>query len=114
MKVKYIINEETVTGPKYGKAYDVVSIELGWYRIIDESEEDYIYPPEEFEIIDPSPAPPILTEEDIRHGLGGKYVVIDEYSDMLARGKTPSELDDVPYCEIAEERKTGYASSMKI
>ena len=33
------------------KAYDVESIEKGWYRIIDDSGEDYLYPPEKFEIL---------------------------------------------------------------
>jgi len=108
MKVKYNVNRFTVTGPLYGKVYDVISIERGWYRIIDESEEDYIYPPEEFEIVEQLPSPPILTEEDILRGLGGRYVVIDEYRDMLARGEMPLELEDIPYCEIAEELKTGY------
>lgn len=34
-----------------GKIYDVISIEKGWYRIVDDSGEDYLYPPEKFEII---------------------------------------------------------------
>jgi len=114
MKVKYIINEETVIGPKYGKVYDVISIELGWYRIIDESEEDYIYPPDAFEIVDPSPSPPVLTHDDVRLGLGHKYVVVDEYQDMLERGEKPLEPDDIPYCEIAEELKTEIYASVKI
>jgi len=108
MKVKYIINEETVTGPKYGKIYDVISIELGWYRIMDESEEDYMYPPGAFEVIDSLPAPPVLTDDDIKNGRGRDYVVIDEYRDMLERGEMPLELDDVPYCMIAEEPKVVY------
>jgi 7,8-dihydro-6-hydroxymethylpterin-pyrophosphokinase len=32
-----------------GKVYEVQRIEHGWYRIIDESGEDYLYPPELFE-----------------------------------------------------------------
>ena len=28
-----------------GKVYDILSVENGWYRIIDETEEDYLYPP---------------------------------------------------------------------
>ncbi|MDR2693361.1 MAG: hypothetical protein LBB74_04005 [Chitinispirillales bacterium] len=104
MKVKYIINEFTVTGPKYGKIYDVISIELDWYRIIDESGEDYMYPPGAFEIVDPLPAPPVLTDEDIKQGKGGMYVVFDEYRDMLERGETPAYPDDSDgYCEVAEE-----------
>ena len=35
-----------------GKVYDVISIEEGWYRIIDEEGEDYLYPPELFEVVD--------------------------------------------------------------
>lgn len=35
-----------------GKIYDVISVEKGWYRVIDDSGEDYLYPPEQFEIID--------------------------------------------------------------
>ena len=30
------------------KIYDVVGIERGWYRIVDDSGEDYLYPPELF------------------------------------------------------------------
>lgn len=35
----------------HGKVYTVLSIEKGWYRVIDDSGEDYLYPPEMFEII---------------------------------------------------------------
>ena len=35
-----------------GKVYDVISIENGWYRILDESGEDYLYPPQMFNILD--------------------------------------------------------------
>ena len=50
MRVKY-------TGPdlvamKTGKVYDVISIENGWYRIMTEIDEDYLFPPKVFEIID--------------------------------------------------------------
>lgn len=36
-----------------GAAYEVLSIENGWYRLIDDSGEDYLYPPEQFDIIEP-------------------------------------------------------------
>lgn len=32
-----------------GKEYEVISIERGWYRIVDEEGEDYLYAPEYFE-----------------------------------------------------------------
>lgn len=35
-----------------GKTYNVLSVEQEWYRIIDETGEDYLYPPEAFEIIE--------------------------------------------------------------
>lgn len=34
-----------------GKIYDVESVEKGWYRIVDDSGESYLYPPEKFEVI---------------------------------------------------------------
>lgn len=51
MKVKYVGDSDPVYMIN-GKIYDVISIENGWYRIIDEENEDYLYPPELFEIID--------------------------------------------------------------
>lgn len=35
----------------YNKIYTVISVENGWYRIIDDSGDDYLYPPEKFEIV---------------------------------------------------------------
>lgn len=34
------------------KIYDVISVEKGWYRIVDDSGEDYLYPPEQFEVVE--------------------------------------------------------------
>ena len=53
MKVKYI----GMTSPlelTNGKIYDIISIERGWYRINDDTEDDYLYPPECFEIVEGS------------------------------------------------------------
>ena len=36
----------------HDKIYNVISVEKGWYRIIDDSGEDYLYPPENFEVVD--------------------------------------------------------------
>ena len=56
LKVRYI-GERAVDAPNSykifmdvlpGKVYNVLSIERGWYRIVDESKEDYLYPPENF------------------------------------------------------------------
>jgi len=34
-----------------GEEYNVLSVEHGYYRIIDNTNEDYLFPPEEFKII---------------------------------------------------------------
>ena len=51
MKVKYLGKVETPALEK-DKVYDVISIEKGWYRIMTELDEDYLFPPELFEIIE--------------------------------------------------------------
>ena len=50
MTVKYIGKTETHTLDN-GETYEVLAVENGWYRIIDKSGEDYLYPAEEFEIV---------------------------------------------------------------
>lgn len=37
----------------HGQIYTVLSVEKEWYRVIDGTGEDYLYPPEAFEIVDP-------------------------------------------------------------
>ncbi|MFA0814642.1 MAG: hypothetical protein ACC608_02510 [Anaerofustis sp.] len=51
MKVKYKKKTEFLILTQ-DKIYDVISIEKGWYRMVDDSGEDYLYPPDVFEIID--------------------------------------------------------------
>ena len=51
MRVKYIADHETLALEE-GKVYDVMSIEKGWYRIMTELDEDYLFPPEAFEIVE--------------------------------------------------------------
>lgn len=50
MKVKWMGKTEFLMLTNR-KIYEVLSIEKGWYRIIDDSDEDYLYPPENFEEI---------------------------------------------------------------
>lgn len=52
MKVKYL-GETSFLELTNGKVYTVLSVEKGWYRIVDDSGEDYLYPPEDFEVVDP-------------------------------------------------------------
>ena len=47
LKVKYIGPDSV--GMPYGTIEDVITIEKGWYRIVDDSGEDYLYPPQIFE-----------------------------------------------------------------
>ena len=49
MKVKYIGKADIVALEK-GKVYNVLSVERGWYRIMTEIEEDYLFPPNQVEI----------------------------------------------------------------
>ena len=51
MKVKYKGETSFLIATK-GKIYNVLSVEKEWYRIVDNSEEDYLYPPDEFEIVE--------------------------------------------------------------
>lgn len=54
---EFLLNESQIFGSNgflvltNGKVYDVMSVEKGWYRIVDDSGEDYLYPPEVFEIV---------------------------------------------------------------
>ncbi|ALS27186.1 hypothetical protein IJ21_17850 [Paenibacillus sp. 32O-W] len=50
MIVRYLGKGSPMT-LKHGKLYRVDGIEKGWYRIVDESGEDYLYPPDEFEVV---------------------------------------------------------------
>lgn len=36
----------------HDKVYTVLGVEKGWYRIVDDSGEDYLYPPEQFEVVE--------------------------------------------------------------
>jgi hypothetical protein len=49
IKVKYI-GEDAPLSLRTGKVYDAALSQLGWYGIVDETGEAYVYPPELFEI----------------------------------------------------------------
>ena len=51
MKVKYLGKTEFLVLTN-NKVYDVISVEKGWYRVVDDSGEDYLYPPKYFEIVE--------------------------------------------------------------
>lgn len=62
MKVRFIEQEFPVSLLN-GKVYDVQGIQCGWYQIIDETNEDYLYPPQAFEVVEPYPEPPEIPLE---------------------------------------------------
>lgn len=47
MKIKYI-GETIPLSLTKGKIYEVIAVEKGWYRIQDDTGEDYLYPPKPF------------------------------------------------------------------
>ena len=56
MKVKYMGETDSLT-LIHGKVYEVISVEKGpgeedWYRIVDETQDDYLYHCDNFEIVD--------------------------------------------------------------
>ena len=51
MKVRYLGKTEFLVLTN-NKVYDVISVEKGWYRVVDASGEDYLYPPKYFEIVE--------------------------------------------------------------
>lgn len=50
MKVKFL-GESDPLELLNGKVYEVLSVEKEWYRIVDETHEDYLFPPECFEVV---------------------------------------------------------------
>ncbi len=51
VKVKYIGEDDPLSLRK-GKEYEARALKLGWFGIVDETKEEYAYPPELFEIIE--------------------------------------------------------------
>jgi hypothetical protein len=50
MKVKY--KGKTDVSLTNEKIYEVLSVEEGWFRIVDDTDDDYLYSPDEFEVIE--------------------------------------------------------------
>lgn len=51
MKVRYIAHLDDIDLTE-GVTYKVLSVEKNWYRIVDDSDDDYLYPPDLFEIVE--------------------------------------------------------------
>ncbi|MGN0469835.1 MAG: hypothetical protein ACI4GV_02840 [Acutalibacteraceae bacterium] len=52
MEVKYIGEKYLDTAFEKDKIYEVMSVEKEWYRIMTELDEDYLFPPELFEVVE--------------------------------------------------------------
>ena len=50
IKVKYIGKDDPLS-LRHGKVYDARILKKNWYGIVDETKEEYAYPPELFEIV---------------------------------------------------------------
>ena len=50
MKVKY--KGKTDASLTEGKEYEVIAVEGGWYRIVDDTDDDYLFAPDDFEVIE--------------------------------------------------------------
>lgn len=50
MKVKY--KKKSSVSLTKDKIYDVLSVESGLYRLVDDTDEDYLFYPEDFEIVE--------------------------------------------------------------
>lgn len=53
MKAKYL-GKTSFLELTHGKIYKVLSVEKEWFRLVDDSVEDYLYPPDEFGIVKPN------------------------------------------------------------
>ena len=51
MKVEFL-GQTSFLELTHSKTYEVLAIEGEWYRVVDDSGEDYLYPPEDFEIVE--------------------------------------------------------------
>lgn len=51
MKVRYIAHLDDIDLTE-GAIYKVLSIDKNWYRIVDDSDDDYLYPPDLFKVVE--------------------------------------------------------------
>ena len=50
VRVKYI-GEDNPLSLRYGKIYKARVLQKGWFGVVDETNEEYAYPPELFEVV---------------------------------------------------------------
>ena len=50
VRVKYI-GEDDPLSLRYGKIYEARALQKDWFGVVDETNEEYAYPPELFEVV---------------------------------------------------------------
>lgn len=58
MKVQFVDIQDGVVVER-GNVFDVLGIDGGWYRIIDDMGDSCLIPPQYLEVIEENPAPPV-------------------------------------------------------
>ena len=99
MKVKYLGKVDTVALEK-DKIYDVLAVEKGWYRIMTELDEDYLFPPEQFEITEEGD---LMTEEAYKYILS--RILERSFESIDEAKEKSSDFDNgrkLAYYEIAD------------
>lgn len=85
MKVRFIGGDDPLE-LRNNKVYDVIGVDkdTGWYRIVDETNDDYLFAPEAFEVVDPVGANDgfvIILEESVR-----KNIEYTDYHNVVHNG----------------------------
>ena len=96
MKVKYI-KESNISLTK-DQIYEVISVEKGCYRIIDDTLEDYLFSPEDFEIIEYEKNEDFLTADAM------KFIIKRVIQNALDTAEEAKENDD----DFNKGRKLAY------
>lgn len=96
MKVKYI-KESNISLAK-DQIYEVISVEKGCYRIIDDTLEDYLFSPEDFEIIEYEKNEDFLTADAM------KFIIKRVIQNALDTAKEAKENND----DFNKGRKLAY------
>ncbi|MBQ4640942.1 MAG: hypothetical protein IJB69_10585 [Clostridia bacterium] len=95
MRVKYKL--ESCVSLTNGKIYDVLFIEKGCYRIVDDTGEDYIFMPEDFEIVEGTKFEFGDRVKVLRNGVVGEIIdvtVIDGVAKYIVESETEGERED--------------------
>lgn len=66
MKVRYIAHLDDIDLTE-GAIYKVLSIEKNWYRIVDDSDDDYLYPPDLFKVVEDYLCQKIVVSYSLKH-----------------------------------------------